>query len=273
MDDHALHLAVNEPPTGPTRVRSRTLIIETLHSVFRDVRRRREAAQAEDAIQLDRLAAVLPLAAAIGVTTVDVARESGVSRPTLNSLRSPRRHRWPDAELAVLAGIAIHGPLDTDELAERMGAELIFGEHDVHAAVHILGLTGLISPARTDYSGDSISHAYRLTQRGEEALVARLHRAGIHDEFAWSAYVAVDRAEAQALERAGSELLGTHEVSILYPGQGQNATWEVAFRVPAATADDAMSEARRTMEVLRTTAGLPQQPIVANLSLIAPRRA
>lgn len=271
MSDAALHAAVDAPPLEPTRARSRALISETLHTVFRDVRRRREAAQTEDRIQLDRLAAVLPLAQELGLTTVDIAKESGVSRPTLNSLRTPPRRRWADAELAVMASIAIYGPLDTDVLADRAADELIDGRRDIEAAIGVLSARGLIAPARTDYASDTVKHTYRLTREGEEALVMRLHRPGTHDEFAWSAYIAVDKSEAQALERAGAELLGTREVSILYPDQGGNRTWEVAFRVAAATVDDAMGEARLTMEALRAKAGVPQQPIVANLALIQPQ--
>ena len=170
-----------------------------------------------------------------------------------------------------MASIAIHGPLDTDALAERAADELIGGRRDIEAAIDVLRARGLIAPARTDYASETVQHTYRLTREGEEALIMRLHRPGTHDEFGWFAYIAVDKPEAQALERAGAELLGTHEVSILYPGQGTR-TWEVAFRIAAATVDDAMGEARLTMEALRAKAGVPQQAIVANLLRLDPQR-
>lgn len=79
----------------------------------------RELALHEAEQQVDRIARVLPDALAAGLNMSEVARVTGVSRPTLYELRG--RYADRDLTLAVFQTIANRGRATGPEIAEHLG--------------------------------------------------------------------------------------------------------------------------------------------------------
>ena len=80
----------------------------------------RAAALHEADAQLDRIARVLPLALASGLSVAELARSAGVSRQTLYELKG-RYGSSDDIELAVMQVVITRGALTLDELADAVG--------------------------------------------------------------------------------------------------------------------------------------------------------
>ena len=70
---------------------------------------------------LDRIARLLPDALKAGLTLVEIARITGVSRPTLYELRGRYGESASDLRLAVLQALATRGPLPFEELLKDFG--------------------------------------------------------------------------------------------------------------------------------------------------------
>src|SRR5947208_54840 len=71
--------------------------------------------------QLDRIARLLPDALRAGLTLTEIARVTGVSRPTLYELRGRYGEAASDVQLALLQSIATRGPLSVDDLFQHVG--------------------------------------------------------------------------------------------------------------------------------------------------------
>ena len=71
--------------------------------------------------QLDRIAKLLPDALAAGLSLVEIARVTGVSRPTLYELRGRYGDSASDLGLALLQTLATSGPLPLDRLHVHLG--------------------------------------------------------------------------------------------------------------------------------------------------------
>jgi transcriptional regulator with XRE-family HTH domain len=260
-------LATDDPKT--TGARTRAVVRAQIEAVLADVSRRRSAAKIEEAAQLDRVAALLEPARAAGLSLERIASLSGVSRPTLTTLREPERVGWADAEFALLLALAVGGPQDDEQL---LGHAAHFAhDRELGAALEVLLSRGLVGTRFvTHYQAANAVRYLGLTRSGEDALLARLPRAGMSADFAWTAYFAIDESEGRKLEAAGETLLGTHEVTLLYPGQGQNTDWEIAFQVLAATRADAFAEGHRQLTGLRKAAGIDVNHAAGNVVLFGP---
>lgn len=70
--------------------------------------------------QLDRIAHRLPEAIAAGISMTEIARVTGVSRPTLYALRARYSEDERDLRFAVLQTILRHGPVDRRGIAEHL---------------------------------------------------------------------------------------------------------------------------------------------------------
>lgn len=73
--------------------------------------------------QLDRIARLLPAALEGGVTLSEVARATGVSRPTLYELRARYSEQPGDVRLGVLQTVARMQWVSTDRVAEHLGRD------------------------------------------------------------------------------------------------------------------------------------------------------
>jgi transcriptional regulator with XRE-family HTH domain len=128
---------------------------------------KREAALHEAEVQLERIARLLPNALQAGLTLSEIARVTGVSRPTLYELKA--RYTEGDISLAALQSVASRGPITLAELADHLGRS----ESEVAAAVkaHVDGERMDWEPITWVDSGQE-EIAYSLTGRGLDTLEA-----------------------------------------------------------------------------------------------------
>lgn len=237
--------------------------------ILADIRQAREAARRDDALQLDRLTAIMPIARGTGLSLEQIAEQSGVSRPTLNRLRDPDRARWSDAELGVLVALA-SGGAQTMEQAIGHARTLGLGqERDLEAAARKLSAEGLISSSmQAGY--EKLASYYRLTSLGEESLKARLKHAGVGPSFRWGVYFGVRAEAVQPLLRAGETLAGATEISLLAPGIAGNEDSEIAFVVRAASRKEAAREGRLRFEEICRKAGVEPEEVGLTLLALSP---
>jgi DNA-binding MarR family transcriptional regulator len=81
----------------------------------------RELALHEAESQLDRIARTLPDALRGGVSMTEIARVTGISRPTLYELRARCGGSVGDLRLAVLQAVITRNAATPEKLAERLG--------------------------------------------------------------------------------------------------------------------------------------------------------
>jgi DNA-binding IclR family transcriptional regulator len=74
--------------------------------------------------QLDRLARLLPDAIEAGISISEIARATGISRPTLYELRARYGGTVGDLRLAILQAILTGNAVTTGAIAERLGRPL-----------------------------------------------------------------------------------------------------------------------------------------------------
>jgi hypothetical protein len=254
---------------GSRRVRGRALVRGEVEAVLAEVCRAREAAQRDEALQLDRLAALLPVARRSGFSLEQIAEMSGVSRPTLNRLREPDRVRWSDAELGVLLALALGGSQTMEQATGQARAFDLGQERDMEAAVMKLSAEGLIaSPIQAGY--EQLVTYYRLTRLGEESLQARLRHAGVGEEFRWGVYFSVRGDAVEPLIRAAEVLVGTSELAFLGPGLAGNEDSELAFVVRAASREGAVVEGRRRFQEICKKAKVEPEQVALSLLALSP---
>jgi transcriptional regulator with XRE-family HTH domain len=262
-------LARSGDTAGSRRIRGRTLVRGEVEAVLADVHGAREAAQRDEALQLDRLAALLPVARRAGFSLEQIAEMSGVSRPTLNRLREPDRVRWSDAELAVLLALALGGSQTMEQTAGCARAFDLGQERDMGAAVIKLSAEGLIASSfQAGY--EQMTTYFRLTQLGEESLQARLRHAGVGEEFRWGVYFSVRGEAVEPLLRAGEILVGTSDLAFLGPGVAGNEDSELAFVVRAASREGAVEEGRRRFQEICRKAGVEAEQVALSLLALGP---
>jgi transcriptional regulator with XRE-family HTH domain len=233
----------------------------------------REAAGAE----MERLAAFRWVTELAGIRGTDVAERAGVSRQTLNNLRSADRaadYDWP-VDLRVMLELGLRGPQSSDGLAGMIARPPV-GEFQVEAAVKRLAMEELIAVAAHAASGATAPTTYwRLTARGVEELPRRLRHAAMPASRAWTAYVISSSAEANAIAAAGERALGEHGVAVIPAGtvSGMPAP-EIAFTVEAPDPRSAEIAAVALFGELRARAGMtPRQGPVVVSALVAPLRS
>ena len=71
--------------------------------------------------QLDRIARLLPDALRNGISMTDIARVTGVSRPTLYELRGRYDRSIGDLRFSLLQAVATRQPVSVDELRTELG--------------------------------------------------------------------------------------------------------------------------------------------------------
>jgi hypothetical protein len=256
---------------GSRRARTRGIVRGEIEGLLLEIRNAREAAQRDDAMQLDRLAAVLPAARAAGLSFEQMAELSGASRPTLNRLREPPRAGWSDAELAVLLVLALGGSQTKPQIEGTARTLGLDGGRDLAAAAGSLVARGLLASfGAAGYEG-KFDTFFRLTREGEQAIRPRLAHIGIDPAFRWGVYFGVAGQGTEALTRAGEALLGTHEVILIAPGTADNASAEVCFHVRAASRNEAVEEGRKKLAAICREAGLTPGEVTLTVLALEPR--
>jgi DNA-binding MarR family transcriptional regulator len=97
-------------------------VVRALHTAELEQAGRFRAAALEEADrQLDRIARLLPDALSGGLNLTEVARITGVSRPTLYELRARYGDSASDLNLAVLQSLATRGAQELGDLIGRIG--------------------------------------------------------------------------------------------------------------------------------------------------------
>jgi hypothetical protein len=254
---------------GSRRIKGRALLRGEVEAILTDIRQAREAARRDEALQLDRLTAVMPIARATRLSLEQIAEQSGVSRPTLNRLRDPDRARWSDAELGVLVALALGGAQTMEQAVGHARTLGLGQERDLEAAAGKLSAEGLISSSMQAGYEQLVSY-FRLTSLGEESLKARLKHAGVGPGFRWGVYFGVRAEAVEPLLRAGAALAGTTEIALLAPGVAGNEDSEIAFVVRAASREEAVREGRLRFEEICRKAGVEPEEVGLTLLALSP---
>jgi hypothetical protein len=254
---------------GSRRARTRGIARGEIEAVLIESRTAREAAQRDEAVQLDRLAALLPAARAAGFSFEQIAELSGASRPTLNRLREPPRTGWSDAEFTALLVLALGGSQTKQQIAGCARSLELEVERDPAVAVDSLLARGLLASFHSGYEGQLHTY-YRLTQAGERVLGPRLGQVGIGPAFRWGIYFGVSGKGSDALMRAGETLLGRSELTLLAPGAAGNQSAEIAFRVRAASRAEAIEQGRVKFATFCREAGLTPTDVVLTVLALEP---
>jgi DNA-binding MarR family transcriptional regulator len=100
-------------------------VVRALHTAELEQAGRFRAAALEEADrQLDRIARLLPDALSGGLNLTEIARITGVSRPTLYELRARYGESASDLHLAVLQSLATRGAQELSDLRRQIGRPL-----------------------------------------------------------------------------------------------------------------------------------------------------
>ena len=149
----------DKKPAGreETRAQARAVFVSQLESAGRA----RQAAlrQADD--QLDRIARVLPDAATAGLSVTDVARITGVSRPTLYQLRARYGESHRHLRLAVLRAVTT-----TDGTLKAIVRSLGRPEKDLWPVLQDF-VDGDVLDVDPYEDEDGTQPAFVLTQKGD----------------------------------------------------------------------------------------------------------
>ena len=111
-------MAAKSQPVHKEKARS---VVRALHLGRLESAGTARASALQEAEQhLDQIARALPAALQAGLTLTEIARATGVSRPTLYELRARYSDAPMDLSLGVLQTIASHGPITEADLRARI---------------------------------------------------------------------------------------------------------------------------------------------------------
>jgi transcriptional regulator with XRE-family HTH domain len=217
--------------------RSKATVQALYRSELREAGEARRAAMAEAEWQLERIGKFLAGATAAGLSLSEVARITGMSRPTLYELLK-RGERTGDARFDLLAALAAGGSLRLADLVEGLARPESFAKRLVRALV----AQGLVAAVGEDGGATE----YELTVPGEEALLSWEFGAGLDERASKPA-----RAAMALFRYSPDELAEIEDKMALAAAQGQSRfTLVEAVRMGVkATLDEfvvAPAEKRRT---------------------------
>lgn len=139
--------------------------VRALHlGALEEAGRARADALREADEQLDRVARLLPDALAGGLSLAEIARVTGVSRPTLYELRARYSDSDRDLNLAVLQSLAVRGPQASSELVENIGGPK---RAEVRSLLDNFAAQDMV---HVDVDVDEGDVIYFLTSKGEAVL-------------------------------------------------------------------------------------------------------
>lgn len=128
--------------------------------------------------------------------------------------------------------------------------------YEVEAALARLLEEGEARPIGTGLSGNQAVTYYRLSAKGAEGLRRRLRQVTMPQAREWIAYVASTPSEVTAIVDSAERLLGDQEAAVIPAGTRHDMPDpEVAFRVEAATSQEAVQAAADRMREMRARIG------------------
>jgi hypothetical protein len=156
------------PRTGPSRAQleKARAAVRALHlTELEDAGRARVAALAQADSELQRIAARLPDALDAGISLSEIARVTGISRPTLYELRGRHSDSPRDLTLALLQLIGTRGAVPVPNLPAIMGRP----ESEYSAVLKSLISSDLIE-YEIEEGPDGAEALYVLTAKGHALL-------------------------------------------------------------------------------------------------------
>jgi DNA-binding IclR family transcriptional regulator len=149
-----------------TRREKGRAVVRALHvEQLEDAGAERHAALQAAEAHLERIARLLPAALAGGLSLAEIARITGVSRPTLYELRARYSDQPLDLSLGALQAIATNGPLTEPQLRERLRRP----PKDVSRTVAEFQRRGFVE-YDIDEDEEGKRPIYFLTEKGYELL-------------------------------------------------------------------------------------------------------
>lgn len=216
--------------------------------------------------QAARIAKLVPGALAAGLSASEIAERVGLSRQRIYELRSSPPP-GQGVEQRILGLLATEGALTGPAIAGRLDE----AGGTVQSRLEALKSGGLVREAVARYAdGTEPTVYFGLTAEGEAALEQQFWnglRGGDAPRFA--VYAPLEAAAVDAVVPHAAKVFGEEGFAVVSPGtvSGQPLP-ELAFRVAAATPDEAVARGRERLGELLALAGMEDRPAV--IAAIAP---
>lgn len=242
------------------RTQAQDLLRELLEEARRDNERDQAAAE--------RLRALVRAGHAAGLGPGELAEASGFSRPGVYEVlrRAPRGPIEGVDEIA-LAALGATGATTRPALAAVLRTE----ESRISESVDRLIERGLLKTATAGYDPNSQQEVLLVTPAGHEMIDDRLRYTLSGRPEYWTAYIAVKKEEAKALEAAAQKKFGRHRTALLSPNVARDmAGPELAISLDVADEVGLLNAVARAWHDLREDLSLPPTPV--ELNAVAPPR-
>jgi Domain of unknown function (DUF4209) len=216
----------------------------------------------------DRLRTLIRAGSLAGMSALELANASGLSRPGIYEVLKGRASGpVPDLDEVVLAVLAARGGATRSQLAESLGVR----EDELNYAVEQLIQRGAIVPASAGYGGEPVDDIVILGTRGEELISNELQRLLTRRPDRWVAYLAVRPDESELLYRLAVERFGPNRASLLPETvRSDMASPELALVFDASSGVDLFNRAAAAWHQLRAAARLAPAPAEV-VALSAPK--
>ncbi len=242
----------------------RTIAHDLLRQLLEEAPRDEEREQAIG----ERLRALVRAGRVAGLGPAELAEAAGISRPGVYDIQR-RRAQGPveGLEEIVLAAIGSAGATTRTALSASLGLP----EAQVSRAIESLYADGTISFALAGYDTATNEEVLLLSPSGEELLDARLRRLLSSKPDSWTAYLALNRAEADRIAEAAKATVGRHRTALIPESTRSDMTGpELALSFDVADSTALFNEAARVWQQLRDELGLGPTPPYFT-ALVAPR--
>jgi transcriptional regulator with XRE-family HTH domain len=215
-------------------------------------------ARADETAELDRVGALTEVAIDANVRLHEIAERAGVSRQTLLNLRNAGRgsddRRW-NVDARVACALGSRPAMSEPDLVNLIARPPV-DSYEVEAALARLLEEGEARSIGTGWSESKAVTYYRLSSKGAQALRRRLRQVTMPAAREWVAYVVSTPSEVTAIAASAERLLGDQEAAVIPAGTRHDMPDpEVAFRVEAATWQEAVQVAADRMREMRARIG------------------
>lgn len=206
--------------------------------------------------ETSRLAELAIGARAAGISLSEIARVTGLSRPTVYALIEQSGPPEPDLDYQILSAAAGHGRVSighltgatnrpADEIAERCGQ---------------LVSAGYVNVATASSGSDEVAY-YGLTYAGEERLEAMLYELGAVAETQFFAYLPIPGEAVDAVYAATVRRFHPNDFALIAAGTAHDVQQpELALQLRAATEPLAHERADALFRDILRAARVPGVP-------------
>lgn len=246
------------------RIDRRMLAMDVLRALVEEARHQAERERAAG----DRLRTLIRAGSLAGLSALELAHASGLSRPGIYEVLKGRASGpVPDLAEVVLAVLAARGGARKAQLAEALRVR----DDDLNYAIDALTQRGAVVPASGGYGGEPLDDIVILGNRGEELISTELRRLLARRPDRWVAYLAVRPEESEILHRLALASFGYDRVNLLPQTiRSDMSSPELALVFDASSGVDLFNEAATAWHELRTAAELEPTPVHIT-ALSAPR--